>query len=136
MGEASMGFLQRWLAAFLLLAATYNPTPYNYVRAVVQGEGSGLPVAVLFGLLLLVGYIVFLRATIRSIGAFGMALVLAIFAALIWLLVDLGLIDLADPTVNTWLALVAGATVLGIGLSWSHIRRAVSGQSDVDDVDA
>ena len=25
--------------------------------------------------------------------------------------------------------------VLGVGLSWSHIRRAISGQADMDDVD-
>jgi hypothetical protein len=130
-----MGFLMRWLFAFLLLAATYNPTPYSYVRMVFQGEGAGLSVAVLAGLILLVGYIIYLRATLRSIGAFGMALVLAIFAALIWVAVDFGLIDLTNPTINTWIALIAGATVLGIGLYWSHIRRALSGQSDMDDVD-
>ncbi len=130
-----MGFLLRWLAAFALLAATYNPTPYNYVQIVTAASGAGLSVAVLSGLLLLVGYIVYLRATLRSIGAFGMALVLAIFGALIWALVDFGLIDLSDPTINTWIALIAGATVLGVGLYWSHIRRALSGQSDMDDVD-
>ena len=27
-----MGFLLRWLAAFVLLAATYNPTEWSYVR--------------------------------------------------------------------------------------------------------
>ncbi len=36
---------------------------------------------------------------------------------------------------NTWIGLVALATVLGIGLSWSHVRRYLSGQSDVDDVE-
>ena len=27
-----MGFLIRWLFAFVLLAATYNPTQWNFVR--------------------------------------------------------------------------------------------------------
>jgi len=27
------------------------------------------------------------------------------------------------------------ATILAIGLSWSHVRRRLSGQTDVDDVD-
>ena len=130
-----MGFVLRWLFAFLLLAATYNPTPYNYLRLVSGTDGFGLSVTVLCGLILLVGYIIYLRATLRSIGAFGMALVLAIFGALVWVAVDFGLIDLTNPTLNTWIALVAGATVLGIGLSWSHIRRMLSGQSDMDDVD-
>ena len=87
------------------------------------------------GLVLVVGYIIYLRATLRSIGAFGMILVLAIVAALIWVLVDFGLINLQNPTVNTWIALIALATVLGTGLSWSHVRRKLSGQSDMDDVD-
>lgn len=130
-----MGFILRWLFAFLLLAATYNPTPYNYIRLVTGTDGLGLPVLLLCGLLLMVGYIIYLRATLRSIGAFGMALVLAIFGALIWTLVDFGLINLENPTFNTWIGLIAGATVLGIGLYWSHIRRALSGQSDMDDVD-
>ncbi len=130
-----MGFILRWLFAFLLLAATYNPTPYNYVTMVMQGDGAGLSVAVLAGLVLVVGYIIYLRATLRSIGAFGMGLVLAIFGALIWVAYDFELINLEDPTLNTWIALIAGATVLGIGLSWSHVRRRLSGQSDMDDVD-
>jgi hypothetical protein len=36
---------------------------------------------------------------------------------------------------NVWLALFALSFVLGIGLSWSHVRRALSGQADMDDVD-
>jgi Family of unknown function (DUF6524) len=27
------------------------------------------------------------------------------------------------------------ATILAIGMSWSHVRRRLSGQADVDDVD-
>ena len=130
-----MGFVLRWVFAFLLLAATYNPTPYNYIAMITGGTGDALSVTVLAGLVLCVGYIVYLRATLRSIGLFGMLLVLAIFAALIWVATDFGLLDLSNPSVNTWIALVAGATVLGVGLSWSHVRRSLSGQSDMDDVD-
>ena len=89
----------------------------------------------LSGLLLLVGYIVYLRATLRSIGAFGMLLIVAIFAALVWVLFDLGLLSFENPTLNTWLALLALSLVLGIGLSWSIVRRRLSGQADVDDID-
>ena len=129
-----MGYLLRWVAAFVLLAATYNPTPVNFFSW-AQSETASLPLALLAGLVLVVGYIIYLRATLRSIGAFGMILVLAIVAALIWVLVDFGLINLQNPTVNTWIALIALATVLGTGLSWSHVRRKLSGQSDMDDVD-
>lgn len=129
------GFLARWAVAFVLLAATFNPTEWNYVRWVRVNWGEQTPVAVLLGLIFLVGYIIYLRATLRSIGAFGMGLVLAIAAALIWVLVDFGWINLDDPTANLWLGLVALSLVLGIGLSWSHVRRRLSGQADMDDVD-
>ncbi|MEO0937273.1 MAG: DUF6524 family protein [Pseudomonadota bacterium] len=130
-----MSILIRWAFAFILLAATYNPTPYNYVRWVMTHGAETLSIAVLAGLVLMIGYIIYLRATLRSIGAFGMVLVLALVGALIWVLYDLGLIRLEDPGLNTWIALVALSAVLGVGLSWSIIRRRLSGQADVDDVD-
>lgn len=130
-----MSFILRWLAAFVLLAATFNPTQWNYTNWVQANFNDQMPLAVLMGLILLVGYIIYLRATIRSIGAFGMFLVLAIVAALLWVLYDYGILRLDNKTLNVWLGLVALATVLGIGLSWSIVRRKLSGQADIDDVD-
>lgn len=130
-----MGFISRWLGAFLLLAVTFNPTPYNYVSWVTQYGSQNMSIAVLVGLLLLVGYIIYLRATLRSIGPVGMVLVLAIVGAMLWVLSDLGFLSLEDAGLQIWLGLAALSFVLGIGLSWSHVRRALSGQSDMDDVD-
>lgn len=130
-----MGFLMRWLFAFVLLAATYNPTQWNFVRWSMAHYTDMLSVTVLAGLVLLVGYIIYLRATLRSIGFFGMLLVLAVAGTLIWVLFDQGLIDLSNPTINTWLGIVILSIVLAIGLSWSIVRRKLSGQLDVDDVE-
>jgi hypothetical protein len=130
-----MGFLTRWAVAFLLLGATFNPTQWNFVSWAQTNFDTQTPLTVLLGLILLVGYIIYLRATLRSIGGFGMGLVLAITGALVWSLHDFGLISFGDPTLNIWLALLALSLVLGIGLSWSHVRRKLSGQSDMDDVD-
>lgn len=131
-----MGFLLRWLFAFVLLAATFNPTSYNYVAWAMRGYDSALPLVVLCGLLLLVGYIIYLRATLRSIGLIGMLLILAIVGAGLWVLFDLGWLRLDDPALTLWIGILALSLVLGIGLSWSIVRRALSGQADVDDVDA
>lgn len=130
-----MGFLARWLFAFALLAATYNPTEYNYVSWILQYGSNNLSIAVLCGLFLMIGYIIYLRATLRSIGGFGMALVLAVVGAGLWVLYDLGLLKLDNNSVNTWLGLMALSLVLGVGLNWSHVRRRLSGQADMDDVD-
>ncbi len=130
-----MGFILRWLCAFVLLAATFNPTRYNYVNWARDYGGMNLSVAVLLGLLLLIGYIIYLRATLRSIGGVGMVLVLALVSAALWVLYDLDVLSLDNSNMNVWLALAALSFVLGIGLSWSHVRRALSGQADMDDVD-
>lgn len=130
-----MGFVMRWVCAFVLLAATFNPTEYNYTNWVMDYGSANMSIAVLLGLLLLIGYIIYLRATLRSIGAFGMLLVLAVVGAALWVLYDLGVLRLDNSSFNVWLSLAALSFVLGIGLSWSHVRRALSGQADMDDVD-
>ncbi|MEW9918930.1 DUF6524 family protein [Marimonas sp. MJW-29] len=130
-----MGFILRWVFAFVLLAATFNPTEYNYVDWVRSYGSANLSIAVLTGLLLAIGYVIYLRATLRSIGAFGMLLVLALVGAVLWVLYDLGILRLDNPSMNLWLGLAALSFVLGIGLSWSHVRRVLSGQADMDDVD-
>lgn len=130
-----MGFFIRWICAFALLAATYNPTQWNFVQWTIANYSSQLPLTILFGLILLVGYIIYLRATLRSIGLFGMILVLAVVGTTLWVLYDQGFINLANQTLNIWLSITALSLVLAIGLSWSIVRRRISGQADVDDID-
>lgn len=130
-----MPFLLRWSAAFVLLAATWNPTGTSYVGRAMATYPAQFPLMVLLGLVLVVGYIIYLRATLRSIGPLGMALVAAVFGALVWVLIDWGWLDTGNSVVNQWLGIVAVSLVLGIGLSWSIFRRRLTGQADVDDVD-
>lgn len=125
----------RWAFAFVLLAATFNPTQWNYVRWAQGAYPEQLPLALLLGLLLFIGYVIYLRATLRSIGAFGMALVAAVIAALLWVLIDWGVLTLRNTSLNVWLGILALSVVLGIGLSWSLVRRKLSGQYDIDDVE-
>ncbi len=130
-----MGFFLRWFCAFALLTVTFNPTEYNYVQWLRSYGGMNMSIAVLTGIVLLIGYLIYLRATLRSIGAPGMMLVMALVGAGLWVLVDIGVLRLDDPDLNVWLGLAAISFVLAIGLSWSIIRRTLSGQADVDDVD-
>lgn len=130
-----MGFLLRWAVAFGLLAATFNPTQWNYTRWAVDNFDKQMPMVVLLGLLLLIGYIIFLRATLHSIGALGMGLVTAVVAALLWVLYDYGLLSLDNSSKNVWIGILALSVVLGVGLSWSFVRRSLSGQVDINDSD-
>lgn len=128
-------FLIRWLAAILLVFLTFNPTSFNYVEWVRGDFGSQTPFKVLVGLVLLIGYIIFFRATFRSIGYVGIALVLVLVGVVLWLFYDIGWISLENPDALTWVGLIALSLIMGTGLSWSIIRRRLSGQYDVDDVE-
>ena len=130
-----MSFFLRWLFAFILVAVTFNPTEWNYFRWSLTNYTEQLPVVVLLGLVLFIAYVIYLRATLRSIGGFGMFLVLAVVAALAWVLYDYGMLTLDNTNMLVWLGIFAMSVVLGIGLSWSFVRRALSGQYDVDDRD-
>jgi hypothetical protein len=128
-----MGFLVRWLFAFVLLALTFNPTEWNYTRWAVTNWQEQIPLAVLGGLVLLVAYVLFLTAVLRGIGALGVMLILAVVAALVWVLVDFGWISLDNPTSNTWIALIALSVVFAVGMYWGILWRRLSGQLEVDD---
>jgi hypothetical protein len=130
-----VGFLLRWLAALVLVFATYNPTQWNFVRWVQGNWSENLPMISLSGLLLAIGYIIYLRATLRSIGPFGILLVAAVIGAFLWVLIDNGILSLENTTMMTWIGLVALSFILAVGLSWSIFRRVITGQADIDDVD-
>lgn len=130
-----MGILLRWLGALVLLVATFNPTPYNYTRWVQANWASQTPLALFLGLLLGVAIAVYVLATLRSIGAFGVVLIAAIFGAGLWVLIDWGVLSLTNSSINTWLGLLALSVILGIGLSWSILRQRLSGQSSVDEIE-
>jgi hypothetical protein len=128
------GFLWRWALCLVLVMATFNPTGVSYYAWVIGG-GGGLPMKVLAGIVLLAAYAFVIHATWESLGPFGVGLSVAFFAAIIWVLVDFGLLSLDSVSLVAWIALIAAATILAVGMSFSIFRRKVTGQIDVDDVD-
>ncbi len=130
-----MGFFIRWISAFILLVVTYNPSFWSYSTWVGENYSTNLPVAVLVGLVLIAGYLVFLRATLNSIGIVGMVLILALVGALLWVLFSQGLLTFGNYTFNAWVVIIALSLVLAVGMYWSVLWRRMSGQVDVDEVD-
>lgn len=128
----------RFIAAWLLVVATWNPTGMSFGHWVIAMEENGAlgPVHAFVGMLLLIGWVVFLAASFRSLGLIGLGLVTALFGSFAWLLVDSGILPRENVSAMTWVVLVCGAGVLSVGMSWSHIWRRLSGQLDVDDGDS
>ena len=131
----AVSFLLRWLFACVLVFGTYNPTPYSYISWILGGDAPFGPVVALVGVALLIAWVVYLRATWLSLGWLGVILGSALFACIIWLLVDLGLLSLESTGAMAWVALLLISVILAVGMSWSHIRRRLTGQYDVDDVE-
>jgi hypothetical protein len=129
------GFFARWLFAIVLVFGTYNPSDYSYVNWVLADSAEFGPVMALVGVALLIAWIIFLRATLISLGILGIALGIALFACVIWLFIDLGFLSLDTTGAITWIILLVLSFILATGMSWSHIRRRLTGQFDVDEKD-
>jgi hypothetical protein len=134
-GINGIGFLLRLLVACVLVFSTYNPSGYSYYHLLSENISNITPTIALFGVLLLVGWTIFLRATLRSLGAFGLLLAAAFLGVLLWMMIDWGWFDADNLKAVTYLILVVLSGILAIGVSWSHIRRRITGQVDVDDVE-
>lgn len=129
------GFLIRFFFALVLVLCTFNPSGYSYVdwvKGFVETH-ERLPLLVFSGVLLVIGWVIYIRATIRSLGFVGVGLASGLFACLIWVLVDMDVLSLQGP-VFAWIGLIVFALVLALGMSWSIVRRRISGQYDTDDV--
>ena len=140
-GFSWTNFLLRLVFALMLVFVTYNPEKLSYyhwaIAPLLGGEGdASVSVLQLFlGVVLLIGWVIFLRATMRALGAIGLVLAIAFFGTLLWLVVDYGLVSTENSRALSYLVLLGLAGVLSTGLSWSHIRRRLTGQLDVDETD-
>jgi len=131
------GFLFRLIAALVLVLLTYNPSgesAYHWIAQAVSLSAFG-PVHLILVALLLIGWSVYWIATWRALGTLGVTLAAILLAGLIWLLVDIGLLEATSMTAIIWIGLVCLAIVLAIGVSWSHLWRRFTGQLNVEDVD-
>jgi len=126
------GVLLRVSAAIALVLATFNPTRWNYLRWATGGIESFGPEKVIVGLLLIGAWVLYVRAALHSIGLVGAALIAGVIGAAVWLAIDNGWLDPANTSALVWIALVGLGLILGIGLSWSHFRRQITGQVDVE----
>lgn len=134
-GLTAAGFGLRFLFSLLLVLLSYNPSGYSFVDWVVKGHDTALVYKVISGLILLIGWVIYVRATKNSLGPVGAGLSVALLACLVWLFAEWGWFDPKNLTAMTWVIEIILAAVLAIGMSWSHIRRRLSGQVDTDEIE-
>jgi hypothetical protein len=129
------GFIWRVVFALVLVLVTFNPAGYSYFHW-VRGEFPAVtPAQAVVGIVLLILWIFLSRSMIQAIGILGLGLMTAFTAALVWLFVSWGWLDVSDATTMTWVILVALGLILGVGMSWAIIRQKLTGQASVDEID-
>ncbi|MDH5580107.1 MAG: DUF6524 family protein [Betaproteobacteria bacterium] len=132
-----LSFVWRFVSSLVLVVATYNPTEYSYWSWLItsQAESNLGPAHFVVGIVIVIGWVILLAATQRSLGFLGLVLGGALLGGVVWLLVDIGWLNVATLSSATWVGLVCVAALLAIGLSWSHVWRRLTGQFEVDDDD-
>jgi hypothetical protein len=126
-------FLLRFGISLALVFVTYNPSGFSWIGWLFSETPVVYKVAT--GVVLAIGWIIFLRATWNSLGAAGTVLATAFFAVIIWLLIEWGLLALNSGFTFQWVFLFMLSGVLAVGMSWSHLRRRMTGQYDTDEIE-
>ncbi len=137
-GEMTLGgYGLRWLLTTLLVLVSYNPSGYSafdWFRSAWTDSALG-PAHYLVAVVILIGWVVLLRATFNSLGTLGLVLGAALLGTLVWFLIDLGVLTGSSFDFYAWVALVCLSALLALGLAWSHLWRRLTGQVDVEDFD-
>jgi len=131
----AQGIFVRFIIAVILVFCTYNPEGYSYYDWFINNPTELDPLKILAGIILLIGWVIYLRATLRSLGPIGLILASAFFGTLVWLIIDWGIVPADSIRAVSYLILIVLCAIMATGISWSHIRRRVSGQADVDDIE-
>jgi hypothetical protein len=134
---SAVGFGQRFLAALALVLLTFNPSGFSAFHWITSAIGASEfgPLHLLALGVLAAGWTVFWIATWRALDTVGVVLASIVLGAIIWLLIDIGLLTANSVSAATWIGLVFLAAVLTVGVSWSHIWRKITGQVNVEHVD-
>ncbi|KZY32948.1 MULTISPECIES: DUF6524 family protein [unclassified Oleiphilus] len=130
----SKGIAIRFVFALLLVLLSYNPSTFSYYHWLLSSISEPTPWLALSAVALIIGWVIYVRATLKSLGPVGLTLAALLVAIIIWALIDIGLISISEPSAFVWLLEIFISAILCLGMSWSHIRRRLSGQVDVDEV--
>jgi hypothetical protein len=128
------GVVLRFGFALALVLATYNPSGHSYFHWLTE-DFKLTPYIVLAGLVLLIGWGFYIKATFHSMGVIGVIASAAVLGCFLWLGVSWGWLSLSDFSGMSWVIEVLTAMLLTVGMCWSFVTRSASGQSDVDEID-
>lgn len=128
-------FIVRFIFAIIVVFASYNPEGHSYFHWIYEDLPAFSVLKAFVGVILLICWIILIRATLGSLGAIGIILAAAFFGLAIWLIIDVFGLSTDSFRVIAYIISIMLASVLSIGISWSHVRRRMSGQVDTDEIE-
>lgn len=128
-------FIIRFVFAVIVVFATYNPEGVSYFHWVYQDLPNFSILKAFVGVAMVICWVILIRATMGSLGYIGILLAAAFFGLATWLVLDVFGLSTDDIRVISYIIEIMLASVLSIGVSWSHVRRRISGQVDTDEVE-
>ena len=135
MNLTTSGVALRFLFALLLVLLSYNPSGYSYFHWAHYSFSEITPYVVIAGIILLIGWGIYLKATLNSLGLIGIIALAALFACLVWLFIYWGFLSVNNISTMAWVIETLLAALLAVGMCWSHFTRRMSGQVDVDEIE-
>lgn len=125
-----LSFLVRWVLCVFVVFATYNTSGYSYYHWLTGPSPDDVALRVLVGILLLITYAVFAMSMWRSMGPFGIAAAVLWMTAIVWITVDWGLLSLNSTHAVATTSEFVLATLLAFGVSTSHAKVRLLGQTE------
>jgi len=122
------GLIARLMACLALVFATWNPTGVNFL-AWIDGPAPIALKASAAALLLLL-HILFARITWLSLGGPGLLFLLTMLLTGVFTLSELGWIDLGRGRTWGYVFVTVSSLTLMAGVTWSLMKRRVTGQSN------
>ncbi|KZY29402.1 hypothetical protein A3729_12255, partial [Oleiphilus sp. HI0043] len=99
----SKGIAIRFVFALLLVLLSYNPSTFSYYHWLLSSISEPTPWLALSAVALIIGWVIYVRATLKSLGPVGLTLAALLVAIIIWALIDIGLISISEPSAFVWL---------------------------------
>jgi Family of unknown function (DUF6524) len=127
-------FISRWLGALFVVLATYNPSGISYYHWLVDTSDTRWSLKALVGVTMIILNMLFVLVSLRSMRPSGVLAAAVFCAVLVWALLDNGYLHGLSTWTWVTLVLALAGSILGAGVSWSHIRGRLSGQADSNDV--
>lgn len=134
-GSSPGVLITRMLIAAIVVFSSYNPTGMSVYHWVANNENPTDAWVILGAIVAILANIAILIAAWKALGKIGTIIILIFFAALVYLSLQEGWVDVENNASIQWLALILYSGFLGIGLSGAIIWRRATGQVVTDEAD-